>query len=68
MAERSRDWLNQALRDFEKKLDYQNGYYERCCFTVYQACEKALKSLYYMYDLDVRGNSIRGNSSPCRNA
>lgn len=56
--ERSRDWLAQAERDFEKaQLDLEHAYYDWACFTAQQAAEKVVKAL-----LQKRGSSVRGHA------
>ena len=46
MAERSADWLNQALRDLEQaEASMQADRHEWACFAAHQATEKALKAL-----------------------
>ena len=38
---RYKDWMEQALRDYEKaSVDYAHGYYEWACFTCQQAAKK----------------------------
>ena len=47
MADRSLDWLNQALRDLEQAEDSrQAGRHEWACFASHQAGEKAVKALH----------------------
>lgn len=47
MADRSKDWLKQALRDLEHaKSSMENEYYEWACFASHQAAEKAVKALH----------------------
>lgn len=59
MANRAEDWFRQAKRDYEKaQVDFQNGFYEWCCFTAQQACEKGFKALYYSRNKSVRGHSL----------
>ncbi|MCP9817658.1 HEPN domain-containing protein [Synechococcus sp. GreenBA-s] len=46
MAERSADWLNQALRDLDQaEASMQADRHEWACFAAHQATEKALKAL-----------------------
>ncbi len=46
MAERSADWMNQALRDLEQaEASMQADRHEWACFAAHQATEKALKAL-----------------------
>lgn len=59
MAERSRDWLNQALRDFEvATAAFKSGYYEWACFIYQQSAEKALKAVFQKRNAEARGHSI----------
>lgn len=45
MPERSKDWINQAIRDFEvAKSLKESGSYEWACFAAHQAAEKAVKA------------------------
>ncbi|MBL7163105.1 MAG: HEPN domain-containing protein [Anaerolineales bacterium] len=47
MADRSKDWLKQALRDLEQAQDSrQAGRHEWACFAAQQAAEKAVKALH----------------------
>ena len=47
MANRSRDWLNQALRDLDQAADSRRaGRHEWACFAAQQAAEKAVKALH----------------------
>jgi len=58
---RYRDWLEQALRDYEKaEIDFRHGYYEWACFTCQQAAEKALKALCLFHGMKVRECSLVG--------
>jgi HEPN domain-containing protein len=43
MADRSADWVDQALRDLEQSM--KAARHEWACFAVHQAVEKALKGL-----------------------
>jgi len=46
MAERSADWIKQAIRDLESaKAQKLDGFYEWTCFISQQASEKALKAV-----------------------
>jgi len=56
---RSKDWYEQGLRDFERaKLDFEYKYYEWACFTAQQSAEKVLKSLALMLGFNVWGHSL----------
>jgi len=58
MAERSADWLNQALRDLEQaEASMQADRHEWACFAAHQASEKALKALNL-----VRGQQVWGHT------
>ncbi len=47
MADRSKDWLNQALRDLNHaKISLEHEDYEWACFASHQAAEKAVKALH----------------------
>jgi HEPN domain-containing protein len=60
VAERSRDWFEQAAHDLEKaKLDRQWQYFEWACFTAHQAAEKAIKAVYYARHGEARGHGVR---------
>jgi len=59
MSQRSRDWMDQALRDLERaKLDVEHGYFEWACFACQQAAEKAIKAAHYARNRSVRGHGI----------
>ena len=46
LADRSTDWLEQALRDLEQAAEsMRSGRHEWACFAAHQAVEKALKAL-----------------------
>lgn len=47
MADRSKDWFAQALRDLEQAVDSQAAdRHEWSCFACHQAAEKAVKALH----------------------
>jgi len=56
---RNLDWLNQAERDllFAKET-ISKGYHEWICFIAQQSAEKAIKSLFYEFNLEPWGYSI----------
>lgn len=59
MSQRSRDWMDQALRDLERaKLDLEHEYFEWCCFVCQQAAEKAVKAAHYARNRSARGHGI----------
>lgn len=59
MADRSKDWLEQALRDLESaQWEMRGGFHEWACFVSQQAAEKALKGLYHKFGGEAWGHSI----------
>lgn len=47
MAERSRDWWEQAERDLASaRLQLEGGFFEWACFASHHAAEKAVKAVY----------------------
>jgi HEPN domain-containing protein len=59
MAERSADWLNQALRDLEQaEASMQADRHEWACFAAHQASEKALKALNLALGQQVWGHTL----------
>jgi len=47
MAERSRDWMDQAHRDLEHaRTSIESGHFEWACFAAQQAAEKAVKAVH----------------------
>lgn len=59
MAERSRDWLEQARRDLENaRWNIQGAYYEWACFASQQAAEKALKGVFQRLGATAWGHSV----------
>ena len=59
MPNRSRDWLTQAKRDLaHAENDLKSEFYEWACFSAQQACEKAVKSVFYTLHADAWGHSI----------
>ncbi len=58
MADRSRDWIEQADRDLlSAKSQTQAGFYEWACFIAQQAAEKAVKSLLQRWGAEAWGHS-----------
>lgn len=56
---RSRDWLKQAENDYlwgEGSLS--QGFYAQTCFIAQQVAEKAIKSIAYFHEYEVKGHSI----------
>ncbi|HHT9120945.1 MAG TPA: HEPN domain-containing protein [Candidatus Hypogeohydataceae bacterium YC41] len=59
MPTRSRDWLNQALRDLEQAEDsVRSGRHEWACFAAQQAAEKAVKALHLHLGQEAWGHVI----------
>jgi HEPN domain-containing protein len=59
MADRSADWLNQALRDLEQaEASMQADRHEWACFAAHQATEKSLKALNMALDQQVWGHTL----------
>ena len=59
MSQRSRDWMDQALRDLERaRLDVEHEYFEWACFVCQQAAEKAVKAAHYARNRSARGHGI----------
>jgi len=47
MANREKDWFNQALKDLDQaKISLEHKRYEWACFASHQAAEKAIKALH----------------------
>jgi len=59
MADRSQDWLNQAIRDLEQAEDSRDsGRHEWACFASHQAAEKAVKALHLSLRQEAWGHII----------
>jgi HEPN domain-containing protein len=59
MADRSKDWLNQASRDLEQAQDSQRaGRHEWACFAAHQAAEKAAKALHLRFGQEAWGHVV----------
>ena len=59
MPNRSRDWLNQALRDLEQAEDSRRaGRHEWACFAAQQAAEKGVKALHLSWRQEAWGHVI----------
>ena len=59
MANRARDWFNQAVRDLEQAEDSrQAGRHEWACFAAQQAAEKAVKALHLHLGQEAWGHVI----------
>lgn len=60
MANRARDWLDQAKRDLEHaRHDLLEGYHEWACFSAQQSAEKALKAVYQHLSGEAWGHSVK---------
>ncbi len=59
MANRSRDWFDQAVRDLEQAEDSRRaGRHEWACFASHQAAEKAVKGLHLHLGQDAWGHVV----------
>lgn len=59
MADRSQDWLSQALRDLEQGQESQRaGRHEWACFACHQAAEKAVKALHLRHGQEAWGHVV----------
>ena len=59
MADRSRDWFNQAEKDLEQADDSRrSGRHEWACFAAQQAGEKGVKALHLNLGQDAWGDVI----------
>ena len=59
MAERSGDWMKQALRDLEAaEENRKRGFHEWSCFIAQQGAEKAVKALLYKLSAVSWGHSV----------
>ncbi|HEV8675413.1 MAG TPA: HEPN domain-containing protein [Methylomirabilota bacterium] len=59
MANRSRDWLQQALRDLEQaRASRRDGRHEWACFAAHQAAEKAVKGLHLHLGQEAWGHVV----------
>ena len=59
MPNRSRDWLQQALRDLEQaQASQRDGRHEWACFAAQQAGEKAVKALHLHLGQEAWGHVI----------
>ena len=57
--ERSMDWMDQALGDWEHaRHDLQNGFYDWACFSAQQAAEKAVKAVFQKLGAEAWGHSV----------
>jgi HEPN domain-containing protein len=61
MAERSGDWIRQALRDLESaRSQEREGFFEWACFISQQAAEKALKAVFQRLGAEAWGHALLG--------
>jgi len=59
MADRSKDWFKQALRDLEHaKISLEHENFEWACFASHQSAEKAVKALHLHFKQEAWGHSI----------
>jgi HEPN domain-containing protein len=59
MAERSRDWWEQAERDLASaRLQSDGAFYEWACFASHQAAEKAIKAVYQKLGGEAWGHGL----------
>ncbi|HZT05764.1 MAG TPA: HEPN domain-containing protein [Chloroflexota bacterium] len=59
MAERSKDWLDQAKRDLDHaRHDLDDAFYEWACFSAQQAADKAVKAVFQRLGAEAWGHSI----------
>lgn len=59
MANRSQDWLAQAIQDLEQAQDSQRaGRHEWACFAAQQAAEKAVKALHLYVGQEAWGHVV----------
>ena len=59
MANRSQDWLKQAIRDLQHAEDSQKtGRHEWACFASQQAAEKAVKALHLFLGQEAWGHVV----------
>lgn len=59
MANRARDWFDQAVRDLEHAEGSRRaGHHEWACFASHQAAEKAVKGLHHHVGQDVWGHTV----------
>lgn len=59
MANRSEDWLRQAVRDLEQAGESKNsGRHEWACFAAQQAAEKAVKALHLFLGQEAWGHVV----------
>ncbi len=59
MANRERDWFNQAVRDLEQAEDSRQAErHEWACFAAEQSAEKSVKALHLHLGQEARGHVV----------
>jgi HEPN domain-containing protein len=59
MPERSKDWINQAIKDLQTAEDMaKSGSFEWSCFVAQQAAEKAVKAVFQKLNAVAWGHSV----------
>jgi HEPN domain-containing protein len=59
MPERSKDWINQAIKDLKTAEDMaKSGSFEWSCFVAQQAAEKAVKAVFQRLNAAAWGHSV----------
>lgn len=59
MADRSRDWMDQAEGDLQHaRSDLDAGFYEWACFSAQQAAEKAAKAVFQSLGAEAWGHAV----------
>ena len=59
MANRSQDWLNQAIRDLEQAKDSRKAErHEWACFAAHQSAEKSVKALHLFKGQEAWGHVV----------
>lgn len=59
MANRSKDWLSQAVRDLEQaRASKAEGRHEWACFAAHQSAEKAVKALHLAHGQEAWGHVV----------
>jgi HEPN domain-containing protein len=59
LSDQARRWFTTAQDDFQTaEILFKNGKFPQSCFYAQQAGEKALKAIYYRFDLEPWGHSL----------
>jgi HEPN domain-containing protein len=59
MANRARDWLNQAVQDLaQAEVSRDTGHHDWACFAAHQAAEKAVKALHLHLGQEAWGHVV----------